>query len=214
MVAPTIVTAAPTDTLTPEPSATATPTDEPTATSTPTDEPTATPTDEATAVIVPPVDTPPADSGGDTPAASGLPPEAIVGGAAIAAVLIYLGFYLRGQAALDRYRGGFAVEICPACRTGHLSVETRTSRVLGVPFARHTARCDTCRSLLRETRPHVWRYAVDRSANPSLYERYNNRELTEESLVILSRAWANPSTPVTPPDFVNDDTPDDAPPRA
>ncbi|HRL12694.1 MAG TPA: hypothetical protein PKX07_12490, partial [Aggregatilineales bacterium] len=199
-----------------EPSATFTPTDEPTATSTPTDEPTttSTATAEATAVIVPPVDTPPADGGGETPTGGGLPPEAIVGGVVIAAVLIYLGFYLRGQAALDRYRGGFAVEICPACRTGHLSVETRTSRVLGVPFARHTARCDTCRSLLRETRPRVWRYAVDRSANPALYERYNNRELTEESLVILSRAWANPSTPVTPPDFVNDDTPDDAQPRA
>jgi hypothetical protein len=163
-------------------------------------------------VTVPGTDSPPPDDGSDAPAGGGLPPEAIVGGAVIAAVLLYLAFYLRGLAALDRYRQGFVLDTCPACHSGHLAVETRTSRVLGVPFARHTVKCDNCRSLLRETRPRVWRYAVDRSASAGLYERVNNKELTEDSLVMLGKSAVHPAGAVMRPDFVNDDTLDDVEP--
>jgi hypothetical protein len=126
-------------------------------------------------------------------------------------VLGYVIVYLRAAAALDRYNAGFIIEECPVCRRGHLIVETRTERWFGVPRPRRIVRCTECRSVLRETGNRRWRYAVDRTENLALYERYNGQEIDEEGLKELvhqSSAWddpVRPRPPVTPPSFVDDE---------
>jgi hypothetical protein len=128
----------------------------------------------------------PDDDGG------GLPLELLIGGAVLLLVLIYVGIFLRGQAAVDRYAGGFVIDRCPVCEQGRLEVDTRTERLLGIPRARHTVRCDNCRSVLRETEPHQWRYAVDPMANDAMYKRYNGEVLSERD---LSRLQDDPLKP-------------------
>jgi hypothetical protein len=72
-------------------------------------------------------------------------------------------------------------------------------------------RCDECRSVLRETTPRRWRYAVDPIENPDLYRRYNGQELDEQALIDLANQPVQgnhnptPRPPATPPDFVDDD---------
>ncbi len=142
---------------------------------------------------------------------SGLPLEAILGGIVVLLVLLYVALYWRGALAVDRYAGGFVVEHCPVCQRGHLTVETRQERLLGIPRPRRTVRCDECRSVLRETTPRHWRYAVDPIENPDLYRRYNGQELDEQALVDLANQPAqgkrnpSPRKPAAPPDFVDDD---------
>lgn len=85
-------------------------------------------------------------------------------------------------AAVDRYRDGFVLDQCPVCKTGHLSIEERVDRVLGIPRVRRTVQCDNCRSLLREVDTRRWRYAVDRTVNPTFHDEYNNRILREHEL--------------------------------
>ncbi len=96
-------------------------------------------------------------------------------------------------AALERYSDGFVLEHCPVCKTGQLSVEERVDRVLGVPRVRRTVRCDTCRSLLREVGTRRWRYAVDKSANESMYQRHNNSILRENELRTLEQDMSDTS---------------------
>jgi len=135
---------------------------------------------------------------------SRIPLEAIIGGIGVALILIYVGLYLRGLAAAERYAKGFVVEQCPVCHRGELSVEVRMERVLGIPRARHTVRCDSCRSVLRETSPRWWRYAVDRLENPAMFDRFNGREVDESTLKTLTEEPIRPGKikPLTPPSFV------------
>lgn len=146
----------------------------------------------------------PADRGG------GPPVEAIVGGIAILAIVGYAGLYVRGLAGVERYSTGFVINRCPVCRRGSLEVETRTERVLGIPRARHTVRCETCRSVLRGTGDRRWRYAVDPLESATMYQRFNGREIDDETLKALSQMppeseAPQPRPPATPPTFIDED---------
>jgi len=138
-----------------------------------------------------------------------VPPEAIVGVGLLTLVLLYIGLYWRGLTAVDRYAAGFVIEECPVCKSGHLIVDTRVDRFIGIPRPRSTVRCDNCKSILRESGARRWRYAVDRAANPSIYARWNGREIDEETLKTLSDQPLVPPPnvrpPTTPPAFVDDD---------
>lgn len=224
-------TDAPTSTITPEPSATYTeipPTE--TATDAPTQEtPVATeteppatstesPTDEATqiaAVItvtaIPPSPEPisptPSPSGDNTPATDdGLAAEAFAAGVIFLGIIAYLVAYLRGTASAKRYATGFIIDTCPICREGQLAVESRTERSLGIPNTRHLVKCNNCRSLLREIGGGRWRYAVDRSANPVLYDRLNNREVREDTIQRLLEAPPDAPTARVVPGFTDDES--------
>jgi hypothetical protein len=128
-------------------------------------------------------------------------------------VLLVLGYvvvYLRAASAMDRYNEGFVLKECPVCRRGHLMVEARSERLLGIPRPRRIVRCSVCRSVLRETGYRRWRYAIDRMENPVLYERYNGQEIDEEVLKALANQSladipARPKPPVTPPSFIDDE---------
>lgn len=177
-------------------------------------EPTAVPATETPAAAIGAVTPPPptlildvvepsGDSGGR------LPLEAIIGGMGVLAVISYIALYLRGLAAVDRYAAGFVVDQCPVCQRGNLHVENRQSRLLGIPRPRRIVRCDSCRSMLRETGNRRWRYAVDPAENMPLFERYNGREIDEDVLVELSRQPLPknrpPKPPVQPPTFIDHD---------
>lgn len=160
-----------------------------------------------TPIILPtPVSSLPQAESGNPPA---VPPEAIVGGLFLLGVLIYVGLYWRGLAASDRYANGFVIQRCPVCHDGHLNVETRQSRVLGIPRPRSIVRCDTCRSVLREAGNHRWRYAVDPTENPTIYKRFNGKVIDESRLVALENSMppAPPSVqpPAKPPVFLDDE---------
>lgn len=132
-----------------------------------------------------------------------------MGGALLVLLLIYVAFYWRGLAATDRYEAGFVIDTCPVCKQGHLTVETRPGRVLGIPRPRTTVRCDNCRSVLREVGRHRWRYAIDRTANPALYTQFNGREVDEATLEALERqappAPSGVRPPSKPPTFIDDE---------
>lgn len=137
--------------------------------------------------------------------------EAIVGILLLVLVLTYIALYWRGLGAAERYAGGFVAEHCPVCGRGKLAVETRQERLMGIPRPRHTVRCDTCRSVLRETGYRRWRYAVDPMENADLYKRYNGQEIDEQTLVHLPiQPTRNPNAPIprppaSPPSFLDDD---------
>ncbi len=145
------------------------------------------------------------------PTPSELPIEALVGGGALLLVLGYAALYWRGLGALERYQSGFIIERCPACGRGHLEVETHQTRVMGVPRARYTVRCDNCRSVLRSAGQRQWRYAVDRMANPALFDQYNNKTVDEETLKSLANGEGagkpapkpHVRPPTTPPTFID-----------
>ncbi len=139
-----------------------------------------------------------------------LPLEAIVGGAGLLLVLGYIVLYLRGLGSSERYASGFVIRACPVCHRGELIVEARHDRVLGIPRTRRTVRCSVCRSVLRETGSRRWRYAVDRIENPTVFERYNGREIDDRTLQSLAEqplvpAEPRPRMPTTPPTFVDDE---------
>jgi hypothetical protein len=147
-----------------------------------------------------------------TPGADGrLPIEAVVGGAALVIVLGYIGLYWRGLAGAERYGKGFVVETCPVCGRGELVIEARNERTFGIPRVRRIVHCTVCRSTLRETGVRRWRYAVDPIENPALYERYNGREIDDDTLKLLANQPVSPSEPptprppATPPAFVDDE---------
>ena len=79
------------------------------------------------------------------------------------------------------------LEKCPVCSTGNLDIEERTDNILGIPRVRRTVQCDNCRSLLREVGNRRWRYAVDGTVNPEMYESYNNQTLQEADLQALEQ---------------------------
>jgi uncharacterized protein YraI len=177
--------------------------------------PTPTITETSSAVIAQaptavPQSTPVPESPAPTP--GNLPVEAIVGGLALLLVLIYIGLYWRGLAAVERYNKGFVIHRCPACDRGDLVVETKVDRLLGIPRPRRTVRCTECRSVLREVGPRRWRYAVDPMENPALYKHYNGHEIDDATLVEIARQPVSsesepvvPRTPLRPPSFTDDD---------
>jgi hypothetical protein len=170
---------------------------------------------EATETPIPAVASAPTPPSPPVPPATitapGLPLETIVGGLLILLIVGYVGFYWRGLVAADRYEAGFMIHRCPVCRRGDLSLESHQDRILGVPRARRTVRCDDCRSVLREAGNRRWRYAVDRLENPAMFDLYNNRVIDESTLKKLeddpSKLSRPPGTrpPALPPSFVDDD---------
>lgn len=182
---------------TPEPTATLTATvtltDSPTATVT--SSPTETPTQTVTSTVTDtPTETPTAISVlSNSPRAStaetqsaGLNPILPIGLAVLGLVGLYMVIYAMSSAALDRYATGFIVQRCPVCGQGHLEIEERPYRVIGIPRVRRTVRCNHCRSVLREVGRRRWRYAVDPNANTPLFEDYNGLVLHENDLITLA----------------------------
>jgi uncharacterized protein YraI len=180
------------------------PSSTPQPTPSPTEEPVPSATGESVA-IVPTVNPNLTPIQPQPPPDSNVPVEAVIGGIGLLAVLGYIGLYLRGLATSERYTKGFPLKLCPVCRRGELIVETKQERSMGVPGARHTVRCTECRSVLREIGNRRWRYAVDRLENPVMYDRFNNREIDEETLKVLAEQPIVPlkTKPITPPNFVD-----------
>lgn len=174
--------------------------------------PTVTPTSQATeAAIVIYSPTPPHLSSAesdDSLTRATLRPEAIVGSIGLLIIVVYIGFYARGLAIINRYRGGFTIKICPVCLRGELLVDIKPYRRLGIPTVRRIVRCNECRSVLREVGNRRWRYAVDPIENPNMYAHYNNREISDEELVALDDQPLRPPKyfePRTPPRWVDED---------
>jgi hypothetical protein len=131
----------------------------------------------------------------------GLPPAVLWLGAGLALVaLAYLGVYVVQAANLDRYRDGFVLSVCPVCEEGHLYIEERRTRILGIPRVRRVVRCDACRSVLRQVGRQRWRYAVDGVENPDLYDTLNGRVLTEHRLMEISPEYRG-----APPEYIEGD---------
>ncbi len=188
----------------PTPSSSPTATSTATTTSTATPSPTQSPVPAAAATGAPPTATQAA-----APAAPRIPPEAVVGGALLVLVLAYVALYWRALVAADRFADGFIAENCPVCKQGHLHVEMRRDRLLGIARPRAIVRCDNCRSVLREVGNHRWRYAIDRTANPQLYNRLNGKVVSDELLRTLAgQTPAQPPSvhpPRKPPTFLDDE---------
>jgi hypothetical protein len=207
-----------TSTNTDVPTSTSTHTDVPTSTSTQTDTPTLEVTEDVTVIAavansnqptptrlsqIEITEVPPTDD--SDPSAGRFPIEAFIGIVLFIMVLLYIALYWNGLSLVDRYTGGFVIENCPVCHTGHLHVESRQERILGIPTVKHTVRCDNCRSILRGTGNRRWRYAVDRVENPDLYERYNGKEIMTGELASLLVQKKSSLGKTTLPKFVDDD---------
>ena len=137
-----------------------------------------------TAAVVPDTDGPTEPPTTGTPDADN-GPATLIGILALLGIVVYGVLYWRGAVAVDRYKDGFIIHSCPVCGRGDLEVETRVTRIAGIPRPSHTIRCDSCRSLLREVRPGRWRYAVDPMENADLFARYNGKVLSEAELRTL-----------------------------
>jgi len=135
----------------------------------------------------------------DGPAGIALTPLVIVGVLAVLA-LAYVGTYAAQAARLDSYREGFILNRCPVCEEGNLLLEERRYRSVGIPRVRRVVRCDRCHSVLREVGRQRWRYAIDRAANPAMFDRLNGEVVTEHQLLELSPEYEAP-----PPQFIDDE---------
>ena len=142
---------------------------------------------------------------------NGFAPEVLIAGLALIAILVYAVLYWRGISGSERYASGFVIETCPACQRGHLIVESRQERLLGIPRVRHSVRCSECRSIMREVSNEHWRYAVDPIANPDLYQRFNGKIVDNQSLLdmasnrLQTTSQRSASSQSPPPDFIDDD---------
>lgn len=153
-------------------------------------------------------DVPPTESVVGGSPVGNLPLEALVAGSALLLMSGYIVLYLRGLAAVGRYKDGFVITRCPVCHRGELSIDSRQDRIFGIPRARRTVRCTECRSVLRETGSRRWRYAVDPVENPNVYSRFNGSEINESTLKSLQSSPIRPPKVVEPryaPRFVDDD---------
>lgn len=197
-------TLSPTNTATVQPSATSTP--PPTKTVTPTDTPSSTPTAPTAPAVAAAGE--PGDTGGSS--ASSVPPTSspekrsspglliwLMGALGLTA-LTYLGIYAAQAGTMDRYRDGFILSTCPVCGEGHLYLDERRYRLLGIPVARRVVRCDHCRSVLRQVGRQRWRYAVDGAINRDMFGDWNNRVITEQQLM-------NAAPESRPPEYIEDD---------
>lgn len=175
-------TATPTPTDTPSPTSTDTPTNTPTQTLTNTPTVTETPSDTPEPINV--ISTAPQDTSDDDNALN--TPIFMAGLVLFLVFVSYFSIYAFNSAALERYNTGFVIQTCPVCQSGHLDIEERPYRALGVPRVRRTVRCDHCHSILREVGRRRWRYTVDPRANPELFESTNGLVLNEEALLNLT----------------------------
>jgi SH3 domain-containing protein len=170
---------------TPESESTSTPTDHPTPSTTPSETsvpPSATPTEAVAGVAT----QPPAPSIFET-----LPPEVTTGGGIALGVIIlgailYLWRRTAANRELDRYRAEFVLSLCPVCLEGHVQLDEVVKHSLGIPRVSRSARCDNCRSVLRQIKPGEWRYSVDSYANPDFAKQFGKRNLTDAELSELS----------------------------
>lgn len=101
-------------------------------------------------------------------------------------LIFYLLVYWRAVRRLDQNDEAFIIDTCLVCG-GELSIESRTTRFLGIPRLRRIVRCQQCRSTLREVSEGRWRYTVDRKANPRLYLQLNGKKLTDDELIQRNR---------------------------
>lgn len=204
----------PTDTLLPSdtplptetPPPTVTPTASPAATATPTQTATATATAFAVAAAG-------EDSGSAPPAADVVvAPDAdagdglatiylLLGGGVALAALAYVGVFVVQAGNLARYGEGFVLSACPVCEEGHLYLDERRSRMIGIPRVRRVVRCDNCRSVLRQVGRQRWRYAVDGAENDELYEALNGRVVSEHYLLQIAPEFRG-----EPPEYIEGDT--------
>jgi len=127
-------------------------------------------------------------------------PALWIGLGAAALALVYLTVFVVQSAAVDRYREGFPLTMCPVCQEGRLYLDERRERILGIPRIRRAVRCDHCRSVLRQVGPQRWRYAVDRAEHLAFYDRLNGKVLSESQLLEISPEFA-----YTPPEYIPDD---------
>ena len=107
-------------------------------------------------------------------------------GAIILGVILYLWQRTAANRELNRYRAEFVLSLCPVCLEGHVHLDEVVKQSLGVPRVSRSARCDNCRSVLRQVKPGEWRYSVDSYANPEFAEQYGKRNLTDADLLELS----------------------------
>jgi hypothetical protein len=124
----------------------------------------------------------------------------VVGGGLMILAMVYAGVYAVNAANLGRYREGFLLSVCPTCEEGKLFIEDRRYRTLGIPRVRRVVRCGVCRSVVRQVGRGRWRYAVDGTANPALYDEFNGRVLTEDELTAISPEFRG-----APPEYIEDD---------
>lgn len=183
-----------------------TPGQSPSATLTPTVPASATPTAAAVAQAAESEQNPnTGDSSGAGPveepsSSQGIPTLYLLAGGLALMVVLYAGVYMNQLGSLSRYREGFFLTRCPVCQQGGLYVDERRYRMLGIPRARRTVRCDNCRSVLREVGRRRWRYAVDGAADPELYDKLNGQTISEARLREISPEFG-PSRP----EFIDDD---------
>jgi hypothetical protein len=127
------------------------------------------------------------DDAGDNP----ISPSFLAGIGLLAILSLYVISYALNASAIDRYATGFPLRACPVCGEGHLDIEERPYRVLGIPRVRRTVRCDKCRSILREVGRRRWRYSVDPNANPQMFQEHNNTVMTEAALMTFAQDAAD-----------------------
>lgn len=185
-------TATSTETYTPTASNTPTATNTTTATSTPTA--TITPTATETPIPISVTNQPPSTA---AETSNKTDPFFLLGIVAIVMLGGYVIIYALNGAAMDRYATGFIMPVCPVCREGHLNIEERPYRSIGIPRVRRTVRCENCRSVLREVGRRRWRYAVDPNANPEMYQEYNNKTVSEAELMNLAPLFSSEDAPPT-----------------
>jgi beta-N-acetylhexosaminidase len=87
--------------------------------------------------------------------------------------VIGFGLFLRSQQ--QGKRRSFVIERCPVCKEGKLRVSKRA------------VHCDVCHSVLRESGRGRWKYRINQHRNPSMYQRFNDKILDEDSLRLLER---------------------------
>jgi hypothetical protein len=117
----------------------------------------------------------------------GLDPVILLGSVMFALLSGYILLYALNANALDRYATGFPVRKCPVCQEGHLELEERPYRSVGIPRVRRTVRCDNCRSILREVGRWRWRYTVDPHANQEMFQEYNDSLISESQFLSLAQ---------------------------
>jgi hypothetical protein len=157
---------------------------------------TAVPSTKVTPAPTPAGSKPATPAGGDPiPANARLP---LLGGLGflVLAGLLYGWQWSAGRAQVKRYAGGFILSVCPVCQEGHIHLDEVVRKSLGIQRVRRSARCDTCRSVLRELRPGVWRYLVDAAVNPELAERFKTRRVTAADLQELAQHVVLKPSPV------------------
>ncbi|NDJ75195.1 MAG: hypothetical protein GYB65_02960, partial [Chloroflexi bacterium] len=130
----------------------------------------------------------------------GVSPLVWLAGGLLLVVAVYAGVYFAQATSIARYQDDFILSSCPVCEVGELYLEERRYRVLGIPQARQVLRCDNCRSVLRHVGRQQWRCAIDRAANPDLYDELNGQVLTEDELLHLAPEYRG-----APPEFIDDD---------